>query len=858
MTSNYLVNVPKLKGRENYNEWTFAAENFLVLEGMLHCIKPDFKKVIEAADDAKTKAKLILTIDSSLYVHIKDVKTSKDLWDKLKTLFDDSGFTRRISLLRNLISIRLENSSSMTSYVTQIVETGQKLSGTGFNISDEWIGSLLLAGLPDRFSPMIMAIEHSGIPITTDPIKTKLMDMETEVSEKRSDEISSAFASSQKWQHRNKNKSMVSGSGNKNIEVGNSSKTNVNVKVRCYKCKQFGHYRNQCTNNENRTSNDKKNMKKQTNAFSAVFLNGNFNKNEWYIDSGASVHLTANMNWIVNASYQQTKEIIVANNNKVQVLCSGDVNIVTETDDCLFEVSVKGVLCVPELTTNLLSVSQLIKNGNKILFTKDGCNIYNINGELVAMASLINGVYKLRLSEGMLAASVVSSNTWHRRLGHINSNYLNKMSDAVEGLSLRENAKISKSCCTVCCEGKQCRLPFTHVGARSTGTLNLIHTDLCGPMETMSIGGSKYFMLFVDDYSRMTFIYFLKNKSEALTCFKEFKAKVENQMNKKIKVLRSDNGREFCNTEFDGFFKKEGINHQRTNPYTPQQNGLCERFNRTIVEKARCLLFDANLGKDFWAEATNTAVYLQNRIVAFGLNGKTPYEIWTGTKPDISHLRIFGSTVMVHVAKEKRQKWVKKSEKYILIGYPENIKGYRIYNPRTKFVTTSRDIIIIEDKKESETVISINENKEEKEDDLNKIEGSPVSVGENIEEDKYDTLTEDSSEEYIRSDYEDACEEPGKIFAKSKSKRTIKKPERYGFTNMCIDANVCDDGLSLEEALQGPEREHWLKAVKDELQCFESNSAWEFVDTPKDGTIVKCKWVFKKSMILIIKYLIKI
>lgn len=116
-----------------------AVENYLVLEGMLHCIKPVVGKTIISADDLKTKAKLIMTIDSSLYVHIKDVSTSQELWNKLKSLFDDSGFTRKISLLRSLTSIRLENSDSMTTYVTQMIQTGQKLKGTGFQISDEWI-----------------------------------------------------------------------------------------------------------------------------------------------------------------------------------------------------------------------------------------------------------------------------------------------------------------------------------------------------------------------------------------------------------------------------------------------------------------------------------------------------------------------------------------------------------------------------------------------------------------------------------------------------------------------------------------------------------------------------------------------
>lgn len=132
---------------------------------------------------------------------------------------------------------------------------------------------------------------------------------------------------------------------------------------------------------------------------------------------------------------------------------------------------------------------------------------------------------------------------------------------------------------------------------RSTELLEIIHADICGPMEVPSIGKSRYFLTFVDDCSRMVHIYFLKSKDETLGYFKEFKNLVENQKNRKIKVLRTDNGTEFTSGMFQNFLKLNGIIHQRTNPYTPQQNGLCERLNRTIVEKARCLLYDADLKK---------------------------------------------------------------------------------------------------------------------------------------------------------------------------------------------------------------------------------------------------------------------
>lgn len=179
MGSSYIANVPKLMGRHNYKDWTFAVESLLVLDGADKYINEEGTDAITKAADAKARAKLILTIDSSLFVHIKETKTTMQLWTKLSSLFDDSGFSRKITLLRHLISVRLENSDNMTSYVTQIVETSQRLNGTGFKINDEWIGSLMLAGLPERFMPMIMAIEHSGIEITADSIKTKLLDMES-------------------------------------------------------------------------------------------------------------------------------------------------------------------------------------------------------------------------------------------------------------------------------------------------------------------------------------------------------------------------------------------------------------------------------------------------------------------------------------------------------------------------------------------------------------------------------------------------------------------------------------------------------------------------------------------------------
>lgn len=855
MAVNYIQSVPKLKGRENYDEWSFAAENLLVLEGMVHYIKPIAGIELKPADDAKTKAKLILTIDPGLYVHIRETNNSQELWNKLKNMFDDSGFSRKITLLRHLISIRQENCDSMTAYVTQVVETAQRLKGTGFTITDEWLGSLLLAGLPDKFSPMIMAIEHSGIKITTDAIKSKLIDME--VPTMTETESGAAFA----VKRTNKTPNNKNG-GN----MSSASKSKV-TGVTCYKCKQTGHFRNQCPLLQ---------KNKQSNAFSVVFLNGKYSKSEWYVDSGASAHMTANKEWINNANFHPClSEITVANNMKVPVLCSGDVLITT---DRKYDITIKDVLCVPSLTTNLLSVSQLIKNGNSVVFDDNNCYIRNKMNKLVATAESINGVYKLKTNETecMLAApAVASAELWHRRLGHINRCDMEKMKNGiVDGLSYPTTSNMLKEKCVTCCEGKQTRLPFSHVGERSNATLEIVHADLCGPMETKSIGGAQYFLLFVDDFSRMNYIYFLKHKNQVYKQFKDFKAMVENQQNRKIKVLRTDNGGEFCSGEMEKYLTQEGIIHQKTVAYTPEQNGICERANRTIVEKARCLLFDAKLEKKFWAEASNTAVYLKNRSVTSSLDNITPYEAWYGKKPDMSHIRLFGSPVMIHIPKERRLKWDRKAEQYILMGFSENIKGYRVYDPRTNNVTVKRDITVLEGKtykecKENDAIWIQEEQGIENTqvpvaqvDTLQTDLENRDSVGESTVRESLNTSSSPCYSDPDSDAGDDTMVPSNNVMVNKggtttnthsmvdiRSKRIRKAPERYGFSNMCAyDNTPKTEQIDFSEALTGPEADSWKLAMREELQSFEYNDAWELVDVPSGVSIVQCKWVLNKKL----------
>jgi len=253
--------------------------------------------------------------------------------------------------------------------------------------------------------------------------------------------------------------------------------------------------------------------------------------------------------------------------------------------------------------------------GNKRMIAK-------MNDEVYFEAKRVDNLYLWSISEVSIINNINNVSLWHQRSGHLNSNTLKKMQKENIVLGL-DNEKISSvKPCNVCNTEKLTRKPFPISTTKSDDLLELVHSDFCGPMEKESLGKSKYYVIFIDDYSRMKWVYFVHHKSEVINKFKIFKAQVENQLEKKIKTLRTDNGGEYFSKEFNKYLEVNGIIHQHTVPYTPEQNGVAERANRSIVEMARCLLKQKSLPKEFWAEAVNTAVYIKNRSSTIRLHMK--------------------------------------------------------------------------------------------------------------------------------------------------------------------------------------------------------------------------------------------
>lgn len=227
-----------------------------------------------------------------------------------------------------------------------------------------------------------------------------------------------------------------------------------------------------------------------------------------------------------------------------------------------------------------------------------------------------------------------------------------------------------------CVLRKAHKVRFSKSVHKSTTILDYVHADLWGPTKTLSLGGGSYFLSIVDDFSRRVWVIILKGKYEAFEKFKEWKTLVEVQTERKVKKLRADNGLEFCNGPFNQFCKENGIARHLTIPGTPQQNGLVERMNRTLLNKVRCLLSSSGLPKQFWAEAVSTAAYLVNRSLSSAIDLKTPMEVWSGRKQKYDDLKVFGCLAYAHVAQGKLEP---RAIKCIFVGYPEGVKGYRLW-----------------------------------------------------------------------------------------------------------------------------------------------------------------------------------
>ena len=328
---------------------------------------------------------------------------------------------------------------------------------------------------------------------------------------------------------------------------------------------------------------------------------------------------------------------------------------------------------------NLFSVRAAASKGNFVKFGRSHCWIQDRDKRLCGVGMLKEQMYTLdckvlkpdKIANAAATTKDNNLDVWHYRLGHANEQCVKKLAsqELVTGMNSPKQTKLSF--CEGCVAGKMKRAPFKPVReVRSKRRLQVVHSDVCGPMPTDPIGGSKYYVTFIDNYSRCCAVYFLRNKSEVPEKFKEYEAHVYSDCGERG---------EYLSKEFRSYLRSRGIHRELTVSHSPQQNGVAERMNRILTESARSMMAHAKLSDKYWAEAVACAAYLRNRTPTSALQGsRMPLEVWSGRKPDISHLRMFECVAYAHVPDSQRQKLDKKAAKLRFVGYSTQLKGYRL------------------------------------------------------------------------------------------------------------------------------------------------------------------------------------
>ncbi|KAL0410958.1 UNVERIFIED_CONTAM: Retrovirus-related Pol polyprotein from transposon TNT 1-94 [Sesamum latifolium] len=405
------------------------------------------------------------------------------------------------------------------------------------------------------------------------------------------------------------------------------------------------------------------------------------------------------------------------------------------------------------------------------------------------------------------------STLWHLRYGHLHNQALIflKEKNMVKGLpSIKKSATI----CEGCIYGKMHKLPFPKTSSRASAPLELVHSDICGPVQTPTPGNKRYFILFIDDCTRHMWIYFLNQKSEAFSTFLKFKAQAERESGFLIKTLRTDRGGEFLYNPFLDYFKENGIKRQLTVSYTPQQNGVAERKNRTIVEMARSMLKGKGVPNLYWAEVVHTAVHILNRSPTKAVRNKTPFKAWYKKKPVVDHFKIFGCIAYALIPSQKREKFDDKGQKLVFVGYNDQSKGYRLLDPFTKKVIISRDVIFDEnsawDFKEKQIVEY---------------------------EYYHDPLTSQAGPSQVQNDESQGIEDD--FDGESPPRKTRPLSEIYETTEQVL---FVSEPQSFEDASRD---ECWTKAMNEEMITIEKNETWKLVDLPKGKKTIGLKWIFK-------------
>ena len=529
---------------------------------------------------------IFFEVESSIFPRIQGCIRSKSAWDILEIVYQGLAkvkIAKLQSLRRDFETLQMKESQTVDTFMTFVVGMVNQMKSHGEDISDRRVVEKNLRSLPSRFDSLVFAIEETKDMDVyyVDELQASLISHEHRLRRYNGDSMENAFKTQVTLYSRRGRGKPQRGRG-KNSRRGQSHQNQqskgprqnqdqaqneryAKSDIECYYCKKYGYYVRECRkrqrdyskSNANYTVESENQGEPEGLMFMGCSTTIENKEDTWYLDFGCSNHMTGNIDMFTSLDKNVKTDVILGNGNKVSVEGKGCINIVTKTGQ---EKYIEDVFYVPGLKHNLMSVGQMVGNGHTVNFAKNVCTIMDRcnNKKAIAKVSMTgNRMFPLNMAHSKIHCQQANTQCvlqveeknvnwlWHLRMGHLNFDSLNMLQKKGLVLGLPQIEKSSKMCKGYLI-GKQDRDAFFEgVTMRAQAQLEIIHTDLCGKMKTPSLHNGYYFLTFIDDFTRKTWIYLLKTKDEAFEYFKEFKAMVEKQSGYIIKTLRSDRGGEY-------------------------------------------------------------------------------------------------------------------------------------------------------------------------------------------------------------------------------------------------------------------------------------------------------------------------
>lgn len=832
--------------------------------------------------DQILKLFLVSTLTEESMSVVIGCNTSRDVWLALSNAYSHGSKARELSIKDDLLSAK-KGSKSVAEYGRLFKSLCDQLAAIGRPIDESDKSHWFLRGLGPSFSSFTAA------QMAQDPLPdfTTLLNRATshELFQKGVDDnppVAAAFTavrgggrgrggSSNNYRGRG-----GSSGGSSNRGRGRGRKTYPRA---CFFCRDPDHDVFDCPKrfDKNFDRSCRPPTANIAEAFNTSCNINDSNPSDWYLDTGASAHMATDAALLdSSASYAGSDHVTVGNGEILNISAVGSLRLPSG-------LLLQDVLVVPGLTKNLLSVSKLTSDSPvSVSFDTHQLRIMNRDtGQIIATGRRSRGLY--RLDSPLSALSVVHQNSrlhasfdvWHNRLGHVAPATI-KLLQKFGHLSINSILP-SPRLCNSCQLAKSTRLSYVANEKRAADILDVVHCDLWGPAPVISDAGFKYYAVFIDDFSRFSWLYPLHAKSELYDVFLRYQKFVETQFSRKIKIFQTDGGGEFVNNKLRTHFSNCGIHHIMSCPHTPAQNGRAERKHRHITETGLAMLFHSSIPMKFWVEAFSTAVYIINRLPSAVIGNTTPFELLYRRPPAYDTFHVFGCRVYPCLRDYVSNKFDHRSRACVFLGYSTQHKGFRCFDPNSSRVYISRHARFDEicfpyaSSPRSSTSLQLSEFREIGSSHADHILQPTVSASNRPPPHLIDSdsVTNIEPQPTPPPSPPPASPPPGSppaspVFPeppaappavpqrthqmRTRAQSGIFKPKYpadLAFTNQfplycALLAESVPRGI--KSALK---HSHWVAAMNEEMAALRSNGTWDLVPRPPKTNIVGSKWVFR-------------